>query len=200
MRRRTVGSNTDAALEGPLEGVTTVGGSPSRACTCGVDRDAVWPAWLSTSHSTSQGVVTYPLDQGREQLLPRFRRLRERSAGHFSEKTVPERQRNFTLICVFEYLSPIPWNKTDQCTDYVFIGLFTYTETSSEPITFVKKSLTRPRSSSAALTAARQDFCGAQLAAVEAERPLFLPKRWLLWLGSRPLRCRSGRRAKARPP
>ncbi|XP_077527817.1 uncharacterized protein LOC144139298 [Haemaphysalis longicornis] len=58
--------------------------------------------------------------------------------------TTTKKPSNFTLICVFEYLSPGLWNKTDQCTDYVYIRLFSYTETSSEPITFVKKSKTPP--------------------------------------------------------
>ncbi|KAL1442190.1 hypothetical protein MTO96_030900 [Rhipicephalus appendiculatus] len=51
---------------------------------------------------------------------------------------------NFTLICVFEYITRDIWNKTDQCTDYVYIRAFYYaTNVNHEPLVFTRKTLTR---------------------------------------------------------
>ncbi|XP_075724508.1 uncharacterized protein LOC142767175 [Rhipicephalus microplus] len=52
--------------------------------------------------------------------------------------------RNFTLICVFEYITRDIWNKTDQCTDYVYIRAFYYAiNVNHEPLVFTRKTLTR---------------------------------------------------------
>lgn len=52
--------------------------------------------------------------------------------------------RNFTLICVFEYITADLWNKTDQCTDYVYIRAFYYAiRVNHEPLVFDKKTLIR---------------------------------------------------------
>ncbi|KAH7943526.1 hypothetical protein HPB52_009182 [Rhipicephalus sanguineus] len=51
---------------------------------------------------------------------------------------------NFTLICVFEYITRDIWNKTDQCTDYVYIRAYYYAvNVNHEPLIFTKKTLTR---------------------------------------------------------
>ncbi|KAK8778785.1 hypothetical protein V5799_019879 [Amblyomma americanum] len=54
--------------------------------------------------------------------------------------------RNFTLICVFEYLTGRRqlWEKVDQCTDYVYMRVFTYFDDKKinhEPLTFTQKTL-----------------------------------------------------------
>ncbi|KAL1442191.1 hypothetical protein MTO96_030901 [Rhipicephalus appendiculatus] len=52
--------------------------------------------------------------------------------------------RNFTLICVFEYITRDIWNKTDQCTDYVYIRAYYYAiNVNHEPLVFTRKTLTR---------------------------------------------------------
>ncbi|XP_075724509.1 uncharacterized protein LOC119179994 [Rhipicephalus microplus] len=52
--------------------------------------------------------------------------------------------RNFTLICVFEYITHDIWKKTDQCTDYVYIRAFYYAiNVNHEPLVFTRKTLTR---------------------------------------------------------
>ncbi|XP_070380286.1 uncharacterized protein [Dermacentor albipictus] len=51
---------------------------------------------------------------------------------------------NFTLICVFEYITVEIWSKTDQCTDYVYIRAFYYAiKVNHEPLIFDKKTLMR---------------------------------------------------------
>ncbi|XP_049273494.1 uncharacterized protein LOC119399111 [Rhipicephalus sanguineus] len=51
---------------------------------------------------------------------------------------------NFTLICVFEYITWDIWNKTDQCTDYVYIRAYYYAvNVNHEPLVFTRKTLKR---------------------------------------------------------
>ncbi|KAH8037306.1 hypothetical protein HPB51_009861 [Rhipicephalus microplus] len=58
--------------------------------------------------------------------------------------TPPYASSNFTLICVFEYITRDIWNKTDQCTDYVYIRAFYYAiNVNHEPLVFTRKTLTR---------------------------------------------------------
>ncbi|XP_075559457.1 uncharacterized protein LOC142590973 isoform X1 [Dermacentor variabilis] len=60
-----------------------------------------------------------------------------------STTTSAPKVRQYTLICVFEALRQVLWNKNYSCTDYVYIRFFTYSTENNpnEPVVFERKKL-----------------------------------------------------------